>query len=64
VGERIGTALRRSVPDKGAPGSATDSGRGPLEGERSRVVRWLPPILVNADAPANLPVAVRPVNNP
>jgi hypothetical protein len=64
VGERIGAALRRSVPDKGAPGSATDSGRGPLEGERSRVVRWLPPILVNADAPDKLPVTVRPVNNP
>ena len=79
VGERIGAALRRSVPDKGAPASPTDSGRasprahlrsahwhsfwrGPLDGERSRVVRWLPPILVNADEPEKLPVTVRTVN--
>ena len=72
-------ALRRSVADRGESVSHTDSGRaalrahirvahsfwrGPLEGEPSRRVRWLPPILVNADEPDNLPVTVRPVSNP
>ena len=59
LGERIGGALRRSVPDKGAPATPTNRGhasprahlrsahwhsfwRGPREGERARVVRWLP----------------------
>jgi len=35
--------------------------RGARDGERERVVRWLPPILVGADGVTGLPVTVRPV---
>ena len=35
--------------------------RGPLDGERSRMVKWLPPMLVNAEDLGQLAVTVRPV---
>ncbi len=38
--------------------------RGPRDGERSRVVKWLPPLLVSAEGLDQLPVTVRPVKGP
>lgn len=34
---------------------------GPMNGERKAVVRWIPPTLVNARSPDELPAVIRPV---
>lgn len=75
VGERFGAAYRRAIAQHAAAGHrGADRSRarphvrrahwhtyvtGPRDGERERVLRWLPPMFVNADAAgADVPTTI------
>ena len=77
VGVRIGAALRKARTEHDDESSATGTGTrprphirrahwhtywtGPREGERTALVKWLPPIAVNLEGDDELPAVIHPV---
>lgn len=77
VGVRIGAALRKGRVERDADSCVTGTGtrprphirrahwhtywKGPREGERTALVKWLPPIAVNLEVDGDLPAVIHPV---
>lgn len=75
VGYRLGAAIRRAEGRERAADGGTHTSprphvrrahwhtflRGPRSGTQERVLRWLPPIPVNADEPDDLVPTIRPI---